>query len=351
MRTVAVKFIQVLSALLMKIYFLVLLSVILILCLTVVACFVAKEQRRYNRIANSHTPSSQTHKLLSHKTPQQSEQLASKCKLKQNNFDNNKQPLKSMKMTNTGGSSVKASKISTSDISILSETHTPSKVEAMLTHSTKTSSFSGNRVKTKSRISSSPSSTTSRSSLHEPNNTSTLVPLCKRQIEPTFSTHKKSLKLTPSKHKSVKDSVSVPNHVIKVEAKNIVENVANSGKITPDSELEELMLSLDESNTYSPSKQSNRIDNDRYSETTIPNDTSASFRAVESSGVGQAPQQTYYYFVNVRKAMDYVLGCPIDGRYFNADDIDIVANFYKCNGKLCSIANTSKRSISQFSLF
>ena len=72
--------------------------------------------------------------------------------------------------------------------------------------------------------------------------------------------------------------------------------------ITPDSDLEEVMLSLNDSNTFSPTKRMSHM---------IP-----------------------YYLANVRIAIEDVLVNPIDVQYLDIHDVMVLEKFRECEGLL-----------------
>ena len=84
--------------------------------------------------------------------------------------------------------------------------------------------------------------------------------------------------------------------------------------MSPDENLEDMMLSLDDSNTFSPTKIT-------PSKVRIP-----------------------YYLANVRVALGEVMNSPFDVRYFNLDDVSSISIFHCCEG-LCFFYDNNIRKL------
>lgn len=100
------------------------------------------------------------------------------------------------------------------------------------------------------------------------------------------------------------DVLSTP---VKQDQLDLDASVTISEPMTPDNNLEEMMLNLDETNSYSPTKN--------------------------AEALAMAPLMVPYYLQNVTKAMDEVMISPIDHTYFNDNDEMIICIFALCTGK------------------
>lgn len=157
----------------------------------------------------------------------------------------------------------------------------------------------------------SPPSTSTNDQKHNNNNRSntstrkprseTWGPKCARKSK---NLHTSKSKSPPSEERSSNaESLKVKSRCLQEEEDEGERACSAERAMTPNEDLESVMLSLDSTNTYTPSKQA-------------------------------PPPRIPYYLANIRVAMNEVLlNSPIDVSYFNVDDIGYITTFDDCEGR------------------
>lgn len=120
-----------------------------------------------------------------------------------------------------------------------------------------------------------------------------------KRLDLTIDLSGEALTSTPSHKDKVKREI-IPAAYTGAETAD--KQTEETRAMSPDDVLEEVMLSLNASNTYSPTKRT-------PSKHRIP-----------------------YYLANFRVALAEVMNSPIDVRYFNLDDVSTITTFGCCNG-------------------